>query len=30
VPVFGPRPADAPSVITATLEPHATMPYMAR
>ena len=28
IPVFGPSPSDAPSVITAALAPHVTMRYM--
>lgn len=28
IPVFGPSPADAPSVVTTTLAPHVTMRYM--
>lgn len=28
IPVFGPSPADAPSVITTALAPHVTMRYM--
>lgn len=28
IPVFGPGPADAPSVITTSLAPHVTMRYM--